>query len=121
MRLSHPFLLAVLASTGACSTKIFEVADTTTPVACLVSQVSVSPPQANMNVGERLRATALTRDCPGGPTPAAVRWNSTDTLIARVDSTGLIETRKIGAVSIIATLIADPTVKAAMIVNVSGF
>ena len=122
LRLIIAFAAVVaVACLTACEAKAFDVADTTTPVSCLVSEVTVSPAQVYMNVGERLRVTALTRGCPGPQTPAIVRWSSSDTLIARVDSTGLIETRKAGAASIIAKLVADPTVQAAMIVNVLSF
>ena len=104
---------------AACTTKVVEVADTTlTPISCTVGGITVSPATATIPVGGGVRVAVIVRECGKDPVQSAARWFSSDSTIARVDSTGLVVGRKVGTVSIIGKLVVDPTLQGAMIANV---
>ena len=52
------------------------------------------------------------------PTHGAIRWTSSDTTVAHVDSTGLVLGVAVGQAIMTASLVIDPTVKAAAAVSV---
>ncbi len=63
----------------------------TVTVAQQVSVVAVSPPADTLVVGDTLRLTAVAIDTNGHPVAAAeFEWTSSDTLVARVDDSGLV-------------------------------
>ena len=63
----------------------------TVTVAQQVSVVAVSPPADTLVVGDTLRLIAVATDKNGHPVAAAeFEWTSSDTLVARVDDSGLV-------------------------------
>lgn len=70
-----------------------------------VAAVEVLAPAGAIEVGDTARFTALVRDAPGkrllGTT---IRWASSDTTRARMDSTGLLQARDTGSVTVTASV-----------------
>ena len=88
-------------------------------VDCALSAITVSPPSATLRVGDTLRANATVRQCEGLPASTTVRWRSSDTTTATVDSlTGLIQARAAGNATVIATLVVEPRSTGAMALHV---
>lgn len=68
-----------------------------------VTGVTVSPTTANLNKDETLQLSATVS--PSNATNKTVNWDSSDTLIATVNSTGLVTAKKSGTVRITATTV----------------
>jgi len=97
------------------------VADTESPtdVACLTWGVRVSPASATLHAGDSVQASAVINQCLGNPSSTAVRWRSSDTVTAVVDAvTGLVRARAPGPVTVIASVVADTTIRGAMALSV---
>ena len=68
-----------------------------------VASIIVSPDFANLNVGASLQLTAQAFDLAGNPiSNASFAWESTDTSLATVNTTGLVTGRGVGGVVILA-------------------
>jgi hypothetical protein len=86
---------------------------------CTLWQIRVSPASATLRAGDSLSAIATVNQCSGVPSSTAVRWRSTDTATAIADAnTGLVRARASGPVTIIATVVADTTIRGAMALTV---
>jgi uncharacterized protein YjdB len=85
---------------------------------CVLNGPTASPPSATLHPGDTLRMRASYTPCPAG-LPASFRWRSSDTVIAVVDSlTGLVRARSLGHATIIAAVVTEPTLVAAMALQV---
>jgi len=103
----------------ACGTLGGPAEENATGGVCDLNGLVVSPAVVTLHVGDTLRISAQLQFCGAKPTYADFRWQSNDTSIARVDSLiGLIHARARGQVSIIASAVLDPTVKASALVSV---
>ncbi len=113
-RLSLVGILGI-ASLTACGDKITE-----TGGGNVVHSVTVSPPSANMNVGDKVTFAASV-DAEAGVTNRTVTWSSSNTAVATVDAaTGAATAVAAGTASIIAKSVADPTVQGAAVVTVAA-
>jgi uncharacterized protein YjdB len=87
---------------------------------CTVSGPFVSPPSVTLHAGDSLRATAVVQQCEGQPTSTTVRWRTSDTAVAIVDSlSGLVRARASGRSTIIASLVVNPQIEGAMALTVA--
>jgi len=69
-----------------------------------VFSVLVTPSSIDAPVGQTVHLKVEARDSAGSPVEdAAVRWESTDRLVAEVDSTGAVSLRAVGTATITAT------------------
>jgi len=77
--------------------------DTSAPAP--VSSVDVSPPSPSVEVGGRVRLTAVARDASGAPVGERVTtWTSSDPSVARVTSRGVVTAWAPGSATITATV-----------------
>ncbi|HTE45842.1 MAG TPA: Ig-like domain-containing protein [Gemmatimonadaceae bacterium] len=84
---------------------------------CISLGPTVSPNFATLSPGDTLRPT-VAAPC-GFPATAPFRWSTSDSKIASVDSvTGLVTAQAQGSATIVAALVADRTIKGAMLVQV---
>ena len=116
-------LAAALTTTASCSAgeKIPGPVNDTLYHSCTLIGVTVSPATANIQVGDTLRAKAHygpTAQC-GGVAAPDYRWRSSDTIVATVDTGGLVRAKHFGVASITALLKQDTTEAGAMIVNIA--
>lgn len=118
VRLSFVGLLAIAsASITACGDKV-----TVPPPAAtdsVVHSVTVSPPSANMNVGDKVQFGASV-DAGAGISDRTVKWSSSNSAVATVDQTGLVTAVAAGTASILATSNANTQVSGAAVVTVSA-
>jgi len=85
---------------------------------CVLIGPTATLPSATLHPGDTLRVRASYTPCPAG-LPAEFRWRSSDTVIAVVDSvTGLVRARSLGQATIIAAVVAEPALVAAMALHV---
>ena len=85
---------------------------------CVLVGPTAAPPSATLHPGDTLRVRASYTPCPAG-SPASFRWRSSDTVIAVVDSlTGLVRARSVGQATIVAAVVAEPSLVAAMALQV---
>jgi len=85
---------------------------------CVLVGPTATPPSATLHPGDTLRVRASYTPCPAG-SPASFRWRSSDTVIAVVDSvTGLVRARSVGQATIVAAVVAEPSLVAAMALQV---
>ena len=85
---------------------------------CAEMEITVSPASATLHPGDTLRVRASNSPCQTGPAPS-FRWRSSDTVTAVVDSlTGLVRARSPGQATVVATLLSEPTLHGAMILQV---
>jgi len=104
-----------VASLTACGDKITEGGG-----GSVVHSVTVSPPSANMNVGDKVTFAASV-DADAGVTNRTVTWSSSNPAVATVDATtGAAEAKAAGTASIIAKSVADPNVSGAAVVTVAA-
>ena len=84
---------------------------------CTLPGPTVIPSHANLHPGDTLTATVQPPPC----TPACmVRWTSSDTAVAVVDlNRGQIRAVAKGIATVTASAVLDPSVKGALVVNVS--
>jgi hypothetical protein len=114
-------LLGLLALAGltACGDKVTVPAATTTPVDNTVHGVTVSPPSATMNVGDKVTFAASV-NAGAGVTDRTVVWTTSNTNVITVDNTGAVTAKANGTASVIATSHADPTQSGAAVVTVGS-
>ena len=87
------------AAVSGCQIDHFPIAPTS-----LVASVEISPSNLTLPVGESERLTAIMRDAKGGVlTDRAVTWASNDTLVVRLDPTGVLSARAAGGAAVTAT------------------
>jgi uncharacterized protein YjdB len=83
-----------------------------------VGGLQISPMSATRHPGDTLQVQAV-GSCSATFDPTQIRWASSDTLVAQVDSlTGLVLARSRGVVTVIGAEVADRTVKGAMVLSV---
>ena len=118
VRLSFVGLLA-LAGAGitACGDKVTVPPATKTD--SVVHSVTVSPPSANLNIGDKFQFGASV-DAGPGITDRTVVWSSSNSAVATVDQTGLVTAVAAGNASIVAKSKADQTVSGAASVTVAA-
>jgi uncharacterized protein YjdB len=105
----------VVAACGRSSTD-----STASHVDCTTTGPTVSPPSVTLHPGDTLRATAFVHQCEGQPTSTTVRWRTSDTAVAGVDSlSGLVRARASGRSTIIASLVVNPQIEGAMALTVA--
>jgi uncharacterized protein YjdB len=86
---------------------------------CAVQAVIVTPDSITLKVGQTLQPSARVQSCTVSANEG-VRWVSSDSTIAAVDATfGFITARRVGTVTIVASAVADPSVRDAIAVTVS--
>ena len=86
---------------------------------CAVTAVIVTPDTVTLRVGQTLQAAARVQSCAVSANKG-VTWTSSDTLVASVDPVlGFIQARRVGSASIVASAVADASVKDAITVTVS--
>jgi hypothetical protein len=101
-----------LAGTAACSDIV--------PVDDSVTAVRITPPSATLNVGDKLTLIA-TVIAGAGQTNRTVRWASQNTAVATVNATtGEVTAIGGGTTSIIATSVADSSIKTAASITVGS-
>jgi uncharacterized protein YjdB len=84
-----------------------------------VGGVQVTPPSASMHPGDNLRVIVRVGTCTG-TSSTDVRWLSSDTTVALVDSlTGLVQARHAGTATIVATAVVDPQIQGALALQVT--
>lgn len=72
-------------------------------VTSIVASVEVSPPTASLTAGETVQLTAVVKDAGGNVLSGhTVAWFSSDESLATVDSTGLVTSKAVGSVTILA-------------------
>lgn len=77
------------------------------------ASLSVSPDEIELNApGSQGQLDAMVRDGDGEPIDAPVQWSSTDSMVARVDSTGLVTALGFGTAKVVAEsgTVADTSV-----------
>jgi len=85
-----------------------------------VTGVTVSPPSANLNVGDKVTFTATVTGGPG-LTNRGVTWSSSTPTVATVDAaTGVVTAVAGGTTSILATSSANPQIRGAAAVTVAA-
>lgn len=84
-----------------------------------VTGVTITPPSLVMNVGDRVRLVA-TVTAGMAQMNRSVRWTTENAAVATVDSSGVLESIRVGATKIIATSVADPNISAAATVTVGS-
>jgi plastocyanin len=65
--------------------------------------IVLTPADAAVTAGDTLRFTARVQDAAGNTVPAAVRWTTSNPVLAPIDSTGLVTAAREGAVEVVAT------------------
>jgi hypothetical protein len=86
-----------------------------TPVVDCFGEPRVSPASATLHIGDTLR---LSYSLSCTTTLTAHRWSSSRDTVATVDSAGLVRGVSGGIVTIIATAVADPSVRGAAAITV---
>jgi len=71
-------------------------------VAAIVEQVTIDPPAATIPVASTRRFEAVARDRRGNALERTIVWSSSDTLVAKVDQTGLVAANAVGEADITA-------------------
>lgn len=113
-----PLLLAIEVA-GCSSTPVTISSDGIDNSCALIGGVQVEPPTASLHLGDSLRAIVKVGSC-AGPSSTDVRWLSSDTGVAVVDSlAGLIHARRAGTATITATAVVDPAAKGALFLQVA--
>lgn len=117
-------LMAVIAAVALFGCSATRAVDARTPVdsACPLdpSGIRIYPASWTLQVGDTLRIVAtFTTGCGAQPTRGNASWKSSDTSVATVDSTGLARARSRGSTTIVASDIANPDDKAAMLLQVT--
>ena len=119
VRLSFVGLLAIAGASfaTACGDKV------TVPPAqaqdSVVHSVTVSPPSASLNIGDKFQFGASV-DAGPGVTDRTVTWSSSNSAVASVDQTGLVTAVAAGNASIVATSKANTQVSGAASVTVAA-
>jgi hypothetical protein len=118
MRVYAALLVAVVAVATACDPEGNAapfIAGATS--GCLIP-FRVNPGTATRHPGDTLQVQAVSV-CDINFDPTQVRWSTSDTIVARVDSlTGLVLARANGIVTVKAVEVADRTVSGAMVLSV---
>jgi hypothetical protein len=107
-----------LALAAACGDKVVQVKPPDTSLMVCIGDPTVNPLTATLHPGDTLRLHAMAS---AGCTPITTqwRWRSSDTLIAKVDSLGLVLARRQGIAAIIAEAVVDPAIKGAAAITVT--
>ena len=121
MRLVSSALLFMAVLLCGCSDELAAAGAGATPsplVGCTLQGPTVAPAAVTIAVADtvRLRATLSACDDPSDTT--RFTWQSSDTLVARVDSSGLVRGVSKGAATIIASEVQAPTVQGAGAITV---
>jgi hypothetical protein len=91
------------------------------PVEERVTAITITPPSATLNVGDRLTLLA-TVIAGAAQTNRSVRWTTANATVATVSSTtGEVAAIGGGTTNIVATSVADSTIKAAAAITVGSF
>jgi hypothetical protein len=106
--------LTLAAGLTACGDKV-QVQGPTSPT---VLGVTVTPPSATMQVGDKLQFAASVNA--GQGVARTVTWKSSNTAVVTVDNTGLATAVTAGTASIVATSTVDPSQSGAAAVTVGG-
>jgi hypothetical protein len=121
-RVVRSSLIGLLAIAGltACGDKVEIGGPTTTAPSTVVRSVTVSPPSATLNSGDKITLAASV-NADAGVTDRTVTWASTNTAIANVDANGVVTAgTTAGTTSIVASSKADPSVKGAATITVNS-
>jgi len=103
-----------------CGAGVSDATTDTIKADCTLWSIRVTPASANLHPGDTVTVSATVNQCGGYPPSAIVRWRSSDTVTAVVDASGgLVRARASGAATIIATVVADTTIRGAMALVVS--
>jgi hypothetical protein len=111
-------ILAAAALVG-CGDKVTVPPPTTTPPDATVHSVTVSPAAVTVAVGQKVTLAASV-DAGAGVTVRTVTWTSSNTAVATVDATGVVTGVTVGTATVIAASAADPNVKGASAITVTG-
>jgi alpha-tubulin suppressor-like RCC1 family protein len=65
--------------------------------------IVVTPADSAVTTGDTLRFTARVQDAAGNTVPGAVRWTTSNPVLAPIDSLGLVTAAREGAVEVVAT------------------
>ena len=68
-----------------------------------VATVYVSAPQVRITSGDAVQLSAVARDAAGNSVNSAVTWSSNNAAVARVDSSGTVQTASLGFADVTAT------------------
>lgn len=116
MRLAILFLVACILAT-ACDTSLHPMLGGFPQDTCASQSIVVTPSSDSLHVGQSLQAVAQVQSCTA--TSQSVLWSSSNSAVASVDqNTGLIQARGVGHASIVATSVADPSIRGAMVLTV---
>ncbi len=121
MRFVLSVLCGVLVLSGYSNDVLGGVATTTPPApafACTAQGPSVSPAAATLSVGDTLRIHAAMPPCPFDTVHVSFSWESSNSAVAAVDSTGLVRAVAKGVATIIASGVQAPAVQAAAAITV---
>ena len=109
--------VAALVALTACGAPTNDVV-TPTNLPCITIGPRTQPSSATLHPGDTLRVSVILPPC--SSTLTTFRWFSSDSSIAMVDSlSGLIRARAVGTVTMVATAVADPNFKTAMLLVVA--
>ena len=111
--------LLTIAGLAACGDKVNVTNPPTPTVGTVVHSVTVTPPSANLAIGDKFQFGASV-DADQGVTDRTVTWSSANTAVATVDATGLVTAVAGGNTSITAKSKADPTVSGSASVTVAA-
>jgi hypothetical protein len=118
MRTVVPLLLAICVA--ACNSTPSNILGDGVDRSCAaVGGVQVTPPSASLHLGDTLRVTVRVGTC-AGTSSTDVRWLSSDTTVALVDSlAGLVQARHAGTATIVASAVVDPHIQGALALQVT--
>lgn len=114
-----PCFVILAVAIVACHTNDPAKFDPVDPIAdCNLPGPTVTPPAATVHRGDSLQIAAQEFSCDVPLQRHRVRWTTSDTTVAVVDSLGMARSRAVGRVTIIAQWIDDPNVAGAMALTV---
>lgn len=114
-----PCFVFLAVAVVACRTNDPAKSDPVDPIAdCDLSGPTVTPSAATVHRGDSLQITAQEFSCDVPPQRHRIRWTTSDTTVAVVDSLGMAHARATGGATIIAQWIDEPTATGAMALTV---
>jgi hypothetical protein len=113
-------LLGLAPLAAACGAADAVRGDTTLGTRAFPDHPLITPSQAALRVADTVRLSVRYPADFFPPIYPPARWSSANAAIASVDSlSGLVTARDTGTITIVATLLADPNLKGAMILRVT--
>jgi hypothetical protein len=111
--------LLAIAGLTACGDKVTVPPPTTTLPSNVVRSVTVSPPTAQLNVGDKI-TLGVSVDADQGVTDRTVKWTTSNATVASVGTDGTVNALSPGTASITATSNANPAVSGSSVITVAA-